>query len=342
MVEVAEIERRADHVKTRSIEIGTTLGGVVIQTVEDLEKIAMRLARGMVAVPAHCRDQPGVVYALCMQALEWGMPIMSVINKSYVPRGGDRIGYESQLLHAVVERNAPIKGRLRFEIIGEGDDRRCKVWATFKGEDKPHEYVSETLAKMHPGHVTKDGKQFVKGSPLWDSRPEVQMFYDASRQWARLFCPDVLLGAYAPEELEAASHMVDVTPAQSDKADALVKRLKDAKASHTNPRGFDAEHIVREATASSVIEGDINPDEAKQEGESNEYVNEPDVEGRQDGVGDRDGGDRDQGRSEGDVGDDRQVGGGSAGEQAPRAEEGQGEVFPPDRDAGKEKPKSKR
>src|SRR6186997_1701556 len=202
MVDPAQVEARTELTKARGIEINRNLGGLQVQTADDLEKVALRLARGMVAVPIHCRDQPGVVYALCLQALEWGMPIMSVINKSYVPRNGDRIGFESQLIHAVIEKNAPIKSRLRYEIIGEGDERRCKVWATFHGEATPHEYTSDTLAKMHPGHVTKDAGKFVKGSPLWDSNPEVQMFYSASRQWARLFCPDVLLGAYTPEEME--------------------------------------------------------------------------------------------------------------------------------------------
>jgi hypothetical protein len=249
MVDSTQVDQRVDLMKARSVEIGATLGGVVVQSIADLETISLRLARGLVAVPAHCRDQPGVCFALCMQALEWGMPIMSVINKSYVPRGGDRIGFESQLIHAVIERNAPIKGRLRYEIVGEGDARRCKVWATFEGEQKPHEYTSETLANLHPGRVTKDGIKYVKGSPLWDGSPEVQLFYSASRQWARLFCPDVLLGAYSPEEIE--SQPIDVTP----KVEALAERLRSAKKEIT----FDATEISR--AANSILEGDINPDQ---------------------------------------------------------------------------------
>jgi hypothetical protein len=258
MVDVAEVEKRTDLVKARGIEIGTTLGGIVIQSVADLEQISLRLARGMVAVPLHCRDQPGVCYALCMQALEWGMPIMSVINNSYVPRGGDRIGFQSGIIHAVIEKNAPLKSRLRYEIVGEGQERRCKVWGTFKSEEKPHEYLSETLAKMHPGHVTKDNVKYVKGSPLWDTNPEVQMFYSASRQWARLFAPDVLLGAYTPEEIETAQP-IDVTPITS-----LAQRLRDAKKNHAGDRGFDAAHIAQQ-TGATVIEGDANPGTAIKE-----------------------------------------------------------------------------
>jgi hypothetical protein len=206
MVDVKEVDQRTDLVKASAIEVGTTLGGVIVSTVADLAKISDTLSRGKIAVPAHCRNEPGVCFALAMQALEWGLPIMSVITKSYLPRNGDRLGYESQLIHAVIEKNAPLKHRLRYEIIGEGDERRCKVSGTFRGEEKAHEYTSETLAKMHPGHITKtiDGEQrkFVRGSQLWDDIPEVQMFYSASRTWARLFAPDVLLGAYTPDEIE--------------------------------------------------------------------------------------------------------------------------------------------
>jgi hypothetical protein len=312
MVDAAEVEKRTELVKARSIEIGTTLGGIVIQSVNDLEQISLRLARGMVAVPAHCRDNPGVVYALCMQALEWGMPIMSVINKSYVPRGGDRIGFESQLLHAVIEKNAPLKGRLRYEILGEGTERRCKVWGTFNGEEKPHEYISEPLSRMHPGHVTKDNVKYVKGSPLWDSNPEVQMFYSASRQWARLFASDVLLGAYTPEELESAPPMQDVTPVTNFQA-----RLEEAKKARAGNQSFDATKV------NSIIEGEANPGVVTKEAEHDGSERKPDLEGGQDLGADRSDDDQ-HARGVGEAGIDTQ----GVGEAAPReaAARGEGEA----------------
>jgi hypothetical protein len=335
MVEPVQIEARTDIVRAQSIEIGAVLGGISISSVADIAKVAELLSRGMVAVPAHCRDQPGVCFALSMQALEWGMPIMSVINKSYVPRGGDRIGYESQLLHAVVEKNAPIKGRLRFEILGEGMERRCKVWATFKGETEPHVYISETLAKLHPGHSTKDNIKYVRGSQLWDTQPEVQMFYSTSRQWARLFCPDVLLGAYAPEELDAPP-MTDITP----KIEGLAQRLKDAKAAGVQG-GFDAEHVAREAAQrSTIIESEANTGDAEHEGAVDGSVNESVVEGRQDDTTDRGDGDRDQGGSGAGGADADAVGGKPAGKEG--EDKGQADIFPPDRDSKATKPKPKR
>ena len=335
MVNVSEVDQRTDLVKASSIEIGATLGGVSVSSIADLAKISDTLSRGEIAVPMHCRGKPGVCFALAMQALEWGLPIMSVINKSYVPRGGDRIGYESQLLHAVIEKNAPLKNRLRYKIEGAEGERRCKVWGTFKGESEPHEYTSETLTKMHPGYVTKDNVKYVKGSPLWDTAPEVQMFYSASRQWARLFAPDVLLGAYAPEEIERMEP-VDVTPITS-----LANRLRDAKMAHAGEgRGFDAAHIAQ--AGASVIEGEVSEPaekEASDDGSEQRGVDDADRDGRPAGVEDRGDEHRDEGRSGQAVGADQGAGGPPA--SADLRLEGQAEGQGKGRAAPKPRPRRK-
>jgi hypothetical protein len=256
-----DVEKRVELARVTAIRIDTNIGGLTIAPPADLETISLRLARGKAAVPPHVRDNPGVAFALCLQALEWRMPIMSVINKSYVVnnRGVERIAYESQMIHAVIERNAPIEGRLRHEIVGTDDERRCKVWATFRGEKEPHTYTSETLGKLREARGRNE-KNEVKGSPLWVAQPEVQLFYSASRQWARLFCPDAILGAYTPEDpWFSGNDMVDVTP----QIDGLVQRLRDAKARVGKRGGFDGTQVAR--VASAIMEGATNRDSAKQE-----------------------------------------------------------------------------
>ncbi|HEV8503657.1 MAG TPA: recombinase RecT [Casimicrobiaceae bacterium] len=340
MVNVNEVEQRTDLVKASAIEVGTTLGGVLVSTVADLAKISDTLSRGKIAVPAHCRNEPGVCFALAMQALEWGLPIMSVITKSYLPRNADRLGYESQLIHAVIEKNAPLKNRLRYEIIGEGDERRCKVSGTFRGEDKPHEYTSETLAKMHPGHVTKtiDGEQrkFVRGSQLWDDTPEVQMFYSASRTWARLFAPDVLLGAYTPDEIEKMEP-VDVTPITS-----LANRLRDAKMAHAGEgRGFDAAHIAQ--AGASVIEGEAQSPADKEASDDGEQrgVDVADGDGRAAQPEDRGDDPHDEGRGGQAVGAGETVRGAPAGAAVRDEGQAEGEGQQPARPAPKPRPRRK-
>ena len=338
---VAKIERQTGEMKAAEVKIGAVIGGVRIETPVDIDVIATRLSRGHVAVPVHCRDKPGVVYALIMQALEWGMPAMSVINKSYVVnnKGTERIAYEAQLIHAVVLKNARLIGRLRHRYEGDGDDRRCIVWGTFEGEKSPHEYTSETLGRLRENRGRNEKGQ-VKGSPLWEDRPDVQLFYSTVVQWARINAPDVILGAYAPEELEDGSELKDVTPSVSD----LQQRLRDAREAQVRgeDRGLDVEHVGREAAArSTIIEGDLNTEIVKKEAKDDGPTDDGnDVEGRGAGAGDGERRADDAGSGDGAGSGPDQGGRANAGAQSATVK-GQGEIFPAD-DKGGTKGKGKR
>jgi hypothetical protein len=196
----------------RTIGSGIQMGkrGPKIESLGQAFEVAKLMSQSSFAVPPHCRDQHGVCFGILIQALAWELEPYAVANKSYVTGEGDKakLAYESQLIHAVIELRAPIKERLSFEIIGTGDDRQCRVWTTFKGESAPKSFTSEPLREFTKT-VTKQGRngpyQVGPKSPLWFTKPEVQLFYNASRDWARIYCPDVILGIYTPDELEEAA-----------------------------------------------------------------------------------------------------------------------------------------
>lgn len=290
---LSNVEQRVERVRAGEIVVQETVGGIQIATLDHMFKIADSLSRSGVAVPPHCREQPGTVFALLMQAQEWGLPYMSVINKSYVTKGKggvERLAYEAQLIHTLIETRANLTGKLRQEYIGEGDDMICRVIGTFKGETTPHTWESEKLGKIREDIGRNDQGNF-KGSPLWITKPKVQLHYSTSRDWARVHCPWVILGVYTPDEI-AETELIDVTP----KVAGLVQRLKDAKAGHTTEhRGFDADHVQREAGRRGATihddeanTGDVATREAS-DGEAKGGVaggNEGDVrERRVDGVG---------------------------------------------------------
>jgi hypothetical protein len=340
MVDVAEIERRVDRAITSAIPISVKLGGIDPENYGQVMEFSKAMATCRAGIPQWLRGSVGDCLMICTRALRWGMDPFFVAEKSYAMQnksGEVRVGYESQLVHAVIEALAPLKGRLRHRFEGEGDDTVCIVSGTFKGEDAPHEYTSEPLGKRVKD-IGRNEKGNFRGSPLWLQKPRVQLFYDASRDWARINCPDVLAGVYTRDELPD-HEPVDVTPDSGKKTDALMQRLKEGREKHADHRGFDAEHVAREATLSSVIEGSTNSGEAEQ-GENDERVNEPDVEGRQADAGDRPDGDRNEDRGEVAVGDDREVGGEPAGQQAEDEDQGKEDTFPPDRTPAK--PKGKR
>lgn len=171
---------------------------MAIRSMGDMMEVAKLMSVGKQAIPPHLRDNPGACLAVCIQAVEWEMSPFAVANKSYVVN--DRLCYESQLIHAVIERRAPLVGRLRHSFSGEGAKRRCKVWASVKGEAEPFEYESPEIGSIK-----------VKNSPLWVSKPDLQLYYNTSRDWARVYFPDVILGVYAKEELEDAEEIEKTT-----------------------------------------------------------------------------------------------------------------------------------
>jgi len=341
MIDVTEIEKRVDRAVTAAIPMSASMGGIELTQYIHMMELAKTMATCRAAIPAWLRASVGDCLSIWQRAARWGLDPYFVAEKSYMmtnrQTGETRIAFESQLIHAVIESLAPLKGRLRHEIRGTGDERWCEVWGTFKGEDTPHRFKSETLGKRIKD-IGKSEKGYFRGSPLWHAKPEVQLFYDASRDWARINCPDVLAGVYTRDELPD-HEPVDVTPAPS----SLAERLRAAKEQHVGDRGFDAAHIKNEVAknGSTVIDGSANQDAGQHEAVDNERDNERDVEGQR-GDGDVGSGDADdQGGSADAVEGTAEAVEAVAGSGGAEAET-QSEIFPPDRAPAQGKGKRKR
>ncbi|MEY9179681.1 hypothetical protein [Bradyrhizobium sp. USDA 313] len=197
-------------------------------------------------LPEWLRGNVGGCWAIIVRSIELHISPLTLANWTYLGKDG-RVAYESQFYHAVIEAQAPLKERLQWQIIGEGDDRKCRVWGVFKSETIVREFTSEKLGALRPG-LNERGQ--IKGSPLWLRKPEVQMFYDACRDWCRIHCPDILGGVYAREEIEenegiAEAPMKDVSRDTSPK---LRDRLR-------GPVGEGFEHTkssIEEAIAAAT------------------------------------------------------------------------------------------
>jgi hypothetical protein len=178
-----------------TIEIAQN-GEFVLNTFPKMWQFATLMSLMGVAVRAHCRYNRAVCFALVRQGARWGIDPIEIANKSYIVisklTGIETLAYESQLVHAVIEKLAPLQGRLRVRYEGEGEDRICIVYGTFHGETEPHEWRSPPL------RLNKRDRK----SPLWTAKPDLAQFYDASRDFARAYCSDVLMGIYTNDELE--------------------------------------------------------------------------------------------------------------------------------------------
>lgn len=188
------------------IKLSAIAGGISFASALEVIEVAKLMAVSGHAVPKHLRLNPGACLRIVFQAVEWRMSPWGVADKSY--EVNDRLAYESQLIHAVVEARAPLKERLNCAYEGEGPERRCLVSGMFN-DGTVRQYLTPKFKDIR-----------VKNSPLWKDDPDQQLWYYATRAWARKWCPDVLLGIYSKDELEA-----EPTLGRDDAAPGLHSRL---------------------------------------------------------------------------------------------------------------------
>lgn len=240
----------------RAGHIEASLGGVRIESLAQVMDVSKLMSQSGVAVPDHCRGNTGICFALCLQALEWKMSPFAVANKSYVVN--DRLAYESQLVHAVIEARGPLQKRLEVRYESEGETLICIVIGHLKGEPGPREWRSETLEKSRPPYKIKDGEKIYKGSPLWDKKPRVQMFYDTSRDFARIYMPDVLLGIYTADEMIQHEGLTDGTGSGARDITAEVNAASGAGAEGLHAR-LAAAQQTGEGFREGVVDAALNP-----------------------------------------------------------------------------------
>lgn len=190
--------------------VGTAAAIFSPEGMNQLVRFAELMAQSKATVPQHLAGKPADCLAVTMQAAQWGMNPFAVAQKTHVVNG--TLGYEAQLVNAVVSSSNLLTTRLNYEWTGDWSKVNGKtdkspsltvtVSATIKGEAEPR---SLTISMAQAG---------VRNSPLWEQDPRQQLAYLCVKRWARLHAPDVLLGVYTPDELEESRPRVerDVTP----------------------------------------------------------------------------------------------------------------------------------
>lgn len=185
-------------------------------SLDKMMKLADVMATGRATMPKHFNGNPADCLAVIMQAMQWQMNPFAVAQKTHLVNGV--LGYEAQLVNAVITSCAPVKDRLHYEWYGDWDkvigkfeikngdkgqyrvpgwklqDEEglgVRVWATFRGEEEPR--VLELLL----------AQARTRNSTLWADDPRQQLAYLATKRWSRLYCPDVILGVYSPDELDS-------------------------------------------------------------------------------------------------------------------------------------------
>lgn len=183
-------------------------------SLDRLERVADLMASNKTTVPAHLRGSKGDCFAIVLQAMQWGMNPFAVAQKTHLVNG--TLGYEAQLVAAVINSSGAVKDRFKFEFYGPwekvigkfivkkgdkgeyrvpgwtfADEEGCgvRVSATLKGETEPR-VLDLLLAQAR-----------VRNSTLWADDPKQQLAYLGEKKWSRLYASDVILGVYTADEL---------------------------------------------------------------------------------------------------------------------------------------------
>lgn len=205
--------------------------------VNSYKEIAKLMSQALVQVPDHFKGKPADCLAVVMQAAQWQMNPYVVAQKTHIING--TLGYEAQLINAVVSSSNAIVGRFHYEYKGSREDWKPKwVKEVRNGKDHWKPVFSENAAvkvgavlagetDITWGEWIYPCDQTVFNSPLWRSNPKQQAGYLAVKFWARFYTPDVLLGAYTPDELHDYESAKDITPTpDQQKGSKVLNKLK--------------------------------------------------------------------------------------------------------------------
>lgn len=254
--DLERLESKIDRVAAGATEVSMGFGGVQFKTMMELMEFAKLMAVSGAAVPVHLRGNPGACLAICTKAMRFGFDPFALAEHSFEmmkdvevtieqPTGGrvtkkEKVGtiaYDSYVIRAIIEAHAPIVGRLEYNFDGEGDARTCTVSAVLRETKKTVSHTSPTLGKRLKDIGVSD-RGYIKGSPLWATKPDQQLGYDTARDLCRLNFPEVLMGWYDKDEFEEyakAASATDITPGTG-----LKERLKGGG---DGTRGFSHAHV---------------------------------------------------------------------------------------------------
>lgn len=212
-----------EAVKYSGIGFGASGFELTPNSLGEVVAFATLMAKAQHAIPKHLRDNAGACMAVTLQALRWQMDPFAVAAKTYNVK--DQVAYESQVIAAAINTRANLAARPLIEYEGEGATRQCTVTFEFKNGDV-RSYTSPEI-----------GKITTKNSPLWNSDPDQQLGYYSIRSAARRHCPEVILGVYDRDEVEAAEPMAVNEPRTS----GIAARLAAREPAEVDTNGFNVQ-----------------------------------------------------------------------------------------------------
>jgi len=185
-----------------------------------IQAVGKMMARGAVTIPKHLQGNEADCCAVALQAFGWHMNPFAVAQKTHITKGG-ALGYEAQLVNAVIQASGALEGDPDYEYLGDWSKVLGKV-KEMKSDNGGKYYVAtytqadeeglgvvvkaRLRGEAHPRELTVMMSQaWPRFSTQWATDPKQQISYLAMRKFVRLHKPGVLLGIYTNDEMEPAA-----------------------------------------------------------------------------------------------------------------------------------------
>lgn len=169
------------------------------------------------------------------QAMRWGFDPFAVGDETYVVSG--KLGYQGKLVAAVINARAGLKGRLKADYSGKGEDRTVTVTGQFASETEPRT-IELTL------------KNAKTNNSMWTKDPDQKLWYSGVVKWSRRHCPELILGVMTDDDLDRMKDSGEAV-AVTDELDAALLEDRGAvevveeKADDKQPTSDDIEAAAR-------------------------------------------------------------------------------------------------
>lgn len=183
---------------------------------EQAQRMAKALSSSELIPTAYRGNIPSTIIALELAKRTGVSPIM-VMQNLHVIQG--KPSWSSSFIIAVINSYKKFSMPLNFTLKGEGTERSCVAWTT--GVDGSRYESPEVNMKMaqDEGWISKAGSK-------WKTMPELMLRYRAAAFFGRLYCPELLMGMQAEDEIVDVVTKAEVVDKGEQRRVALLNDCK--------------------------------------------------------------------------------------------------------------------
>lgn len=170
-------------------------------------------------VPQHFQGDAYSCFVATQMAVRLGVDPFMFMQNTYVIQG--KPGMEAKLAIALVNSSGIFEGPIQWKIGGEGKARYATAFAKHAKTGEVCECTVTMAIAEAEGWLSKSGSK-------WKTMPDQMLRYRSATWFARLYCPERLMGMDTADELEDIEPPRKVVSNTSPGTVGLLGRLAEA------------------------------------------------------------------------------------------------------------------